>query len=588
MASLENSDFNQHTMVTGYLRDSAGPALANSLKKASLTYGHLVVFCGLTFYIYGRRMEGWRRTALALATGVVVGHLAAASETWFAVLAAALLVDLAIRLAVSRRISYQDVLRVAAAAAALIVSAIVSPGILFARAFGGPIGDPGIQFKGLHVFDYRVSRLDGNGEGLIAHEWAPLLQAEFVWLWGLLLIAAPVALLYIWKTRQHLPWLLFLYSGACFGAFFLFTVDHAVDMWRFVYSGVAALGFVTSFAVVWLLAALRSISPPFRNVAVLVLIGAGTLYVGGAIQYFMAIPWLADPRPPVAYRNDVEAVKMFLNREAAVQERLLVLGDSAHWNYGLLPLSQIERAALAGYVAAYSGQYIPTGGMLADRIAYSTDSPQLRRANAAQGKLSAVDLQALDITYLYASSPWLTDPHRAALAEKLSRGSMRRVWQRSDAGSPDSCRAFVAIVKSLPTGFVAVSFAEDAKIALPQDPLQVEVPALSNASKTSIRPPGSDGRLQVTVLIVSSEPAQVSVASGDDFSVRLNVEGAAAVRTPPLVSGAILTIAANRGRVRVEWLEAYPPISNESAVYLPQHLDLCGDTVGAVGKAFSA
>ena len=348
MAGLENSDFNQHTMATRYLRDSAGPALANSLKKASLTYGHLVVFCGLTFYIYGRRLEGWRRTALALATGVVVGHLAAASETWFAAMAAALLVDLAIRLAVSRRISYQDVLRVAAAAAALIVSAIVSPGILFARAFGGPIGDPGIQFKGLHVFDYRVSRLDGNGEGLIAHEWAPLLQAEFVWLWGLLLIAAPVALLYNWKTRQHLPWLLLLYSGACFSAFFLFTVDHAVDMWRFVYSGVAALGFVTSFAAVWLLAAMRSISPPFRNVAVLVLIGAGTLYVGGAIQYFMAIPWLADPRPPVAYRNDVEAVKMFLNREAAVQERLLVLGDAPHWNYGLLPLSQIERAALDG------------------------------------------------------------------------------------------------------------------------------------------------------------------------------------------------------------------------------------------------
>ena len=157
---------------------------------------------------------------------------------------------------------------------------------------------------------------------------------------------------------------------------------------------------------------------------------------------------------------------------------------------------------MTGYVAAYSGQYIPTGGLLAGRIAYSTDTPQLRRANAAQGKLSAVDLQALDITYLYASEPWLTDLHRAALAEKLARGSMRRVWRRSDAGSPDSCRAFVAIVKSLPTGFVAVSFVEEAKIALPHEPLRLEIPDLSNASKTANRSLGPDGRLQVTVLIV--------------------------------------------------------------------------------------
>ena len=143
-----------------------------------------------------------------------------------------------------------------------------------------------------------------------------------------------------------------------------------------------------------------------------------------------------------------------------MQERLLVLGNAAHWFYPLLTGSQLGGATLAAYVAAYSGQHSPTGAAYANYVGYPIDSPQLRRAHAAQGKLNAIDLQELDITYLYASSPWLTGLQRAVLAEKLARGSLTRVWHNADAGPPQSCRAFLRLNESAGASAAAVTYAE--------------------------------------------------------------------------------------------------------------------------------
>ncbi len=569
LANLGNSDYNHHTLVTAYLRDSVGPALANGLNNVSLTYGYLVLFCGLTLYIYGRRATGWRRTSLALTSGVVLGHLAAANETWFAALGVALLVDLAIRTIFIRRVAYDDMLRGAGAIAALVVTAITSPGILFAGLLGGVKGDPGLQFKGSHILHYRSDRLDTDG-------WLPLLHTDFLWLWGLLLIAVPFVLLYVWYTRHHLSWLLLLYCGACFSAFFLFTVEHAVDMWRFLYSGIAALAFVTGLAAIWFLSALRSFTAPARFSASLVLLCAALLYIGGFITYSLALPWLADPRPPVAYRKDKEAVEVFLIRNTAVQERLLVLGDATHWNYPLLPFSQQERAALSAYVAAYSGQYLPTGGLFGDRIGYSVDSPQLRRANAAQGRLSDVDLQKLDIIYLYASEPWLNQVQRAALAEKLARGSLLQVWRKEDTAQPPACRAFLRLNESGTNEVAAVSFNKDEKVALPSAPLRLQLPLLRAAADASGKTATKDDMVQASILISVSEPTTVRVENGSGYSLRMPVDEALAVRTPPLEPDTTLKIHTEGGVAQVLWIEAYPPIGRQEAVYLPENLELCG------------
>ena len=586
LASLEHSDFNHYTLVTSYLQDSVGPALTKGLENVSLTYGHLVVFCGLALYIYGWQAEGWRRSALPLATGVVLGLLAAASETWFAALAVALLVDLARRLIAYRKVCYRSILRVSSAVIALVVTAVFSPGVLFARLFGGTEVDAGVQFKGSHILHYRSARLDTNEYRVEAEVWVPLLQGEHLWLWGILLIAAPLALFCVWQTRHQLSWLLLLYSGACFCVFFLFTTSHPVDIWRFFHSGTAALGFVTGLAIVWLPSAIRSVTPAVRGAFLLALAGAGILYVGGFVQYSLAVPWLADPRPPAAYRQDVEAVKAFLNREARVHERLLVLGNADHWFYPVLSSSQLERAALAGYVAAYSGQHMPTGGLFADRTGYSTDSPQLRRANAAQGRLSAVDLQALDITYLYASSPWLSDLHRAAMAEKLARGSLTRVWQEAEAGTPQSCRAFLRLDETARESVIAETFKDGERIAVPRVPVQLQLPPVRPANAANESSSTQQSKVQATVLITVNEPSSIVVASGDAFSMRIEVDAALAVRTPPIDADSVLTVRATSGSAQVLWLEVYAPLAPQAVFYLPDHLDLCGTAGVSAASAF--
>ncbi len=572
LAGLDNSDYNQFTLVTAYLRGSVGPTLANAW-NVSLGYGYLVVFCGLTLYIYAWRAEGRRRTALALATGVVLGHLAAASETWFAALAAALLVDLAIRFVTSRPVSYKNILRVAGAATALIVTAISNPGILFASLLNGATIDSGLQFKGANILRYKISELNTHG----ADVWESLFQSDLVWFWGLVLIATPLALLYVWQTRHHVSWLLLLYSGACFSVFFLFTVRHATDMWRFVYSGVAMLGFVTGLAVIWLLSALRSTNPPLRYATLLVILGAGALYIGGYVQYSMAIPWFADPQPPKAYRKDVAAAKEFLSRETEVQERLLVLGNAAHWTYPRLSFSQSERATSAMYVAAYSGQYIPTGALFSNRLANPIDTPQLKRAEFAQGKLSAEELQELDITYLYASEPWLNQVQRAALAEKLARGSLLQVWRREDTAQPPACRAFLRLNDTVTDAVTAVSFGEDEGVVLPSAPLRLQLPNLPAAADGSGKTSTQDDTVQASILISVSEPTTVRVESGNGFSLRMRVDEALAVRTPPLKPDTELTLHAADGVAQVHWIEVYAPIGPKEAVYLPKDLELCGD-----------
>ena len=585
LSSLEYTDFNQHTLVTAYLRDTIGLALANSVKNASLTYGHLVVFCWLTLYIYASGTVGWRRTALPLATGVVLGHLAAAGETWLAALTAALLVDLAIRLVMSRQASYESMLRFAGAAVAFITTAVLSPGILFARLFGGIVSDPGIQFKGWHILHYRTARLDSKGQFLNAEVWTPLLQPEFAWLWGLIVFAAPLALLFTWRTRFHLPRLTILYSGACFSAFFLFTVDHAVDMWRFVYSGTAALGFVAGLAVIWLLSSIRLESSLVKCTALFALLFAGVLYMGGFVQYSLAVPWLADSRPPQLYRQDVEAVKVFLNRETEVQERLLVLGNAPHWYFPLLSSSQAERATFAVYVLAYSGQHFPTGYLFAERVGPSVNSTQLLRAEVAQGKLSAVDLQALDIIYLYASEPWLTNLHRAALAEKLARGSLARVWRAQDMGPPHACRAFLRLDETARTSVTAVTFAEGNNVAVPRTPLQLPLSRVRPAGAGNRSSSAEQSKVQASVLITVSEPSTVVVASGDAFSMRIAVADALALRTPPLDTDSVLTVRTTAGSAQVLWLEVYAPLAPQAASFIPDHLDLCGAAGVSSGTA---
>ena len=438
--------------------------------------------------------------------------------------------------------------------------------------FGGATGGLGIRFKGSHLLHLPPGVYGSGG-------WIPIFETSFLWAVLALLAMLPLVLFYIWRTGDRLSWMLVLFSGACFSAFFLFTVSVPLTMGRFFMAGVASFAWVAVMAAAWYSSNLCSARPKLRGVALVGLTFAAMTFVGSYGAYSLSLPWLADPKPHVRFRSDVEAVKTFLLKDTEHRDRVLVLGGAVRWciEPGCVP--DLDRLLLSAYVAAYSGQYFPTGGFFSGgQMGYTINSPTLGLAAAAQSTLSANELLALDLTYLYASSPWLTDLHRAALAEKLARGSLERVWQSVELGSPPACRAFVAVVNPYPGPFAAVSFAEGGKVAAPQAPLPLEIPAVSNMERSSGSSSRSVDHVQATILISSSEPTQISVRSGADFTARLTVDEALAFRTPPLNPGAPLTIGATAGSVRVEWIEAYTPVAPDSAVYLPEDLVLCNES----------
>ena len=568
LVSLENLRYNHHVLVSDYLPGALGPALSTKVQNVSLSYGFLVMLCVVTFYLYTWRAVGTRRTFLAVATGVALGHLLAAAESWFAALAAALVVDIVGRYLFSRKLTYANLSRLAAAAIALIVTAFTSPGILMARLLNGAGGSLELQFKGDRLL---YMQLGTYGDEV----WVSLFEIYSVWTMIGVLFMLLWILYYLWRTRDHLTGLFLLFSGACFSAVLLFTVGYGADMGRFLHAGTSSFGFVAAMVVVWTYSRLHAASPLLRQAALAVISGATLACTVGFISYSLALPWLADPRPPVTHRLDVEAVKAFLNSNIDVQERLLVLGGADRWSSHPSYELDHDRRLLSAYVAAYSGQFYPTGTLFADRLGHSYDSPQIRQAAAAQGKLSALELQALDITYLYASEPWLNDIQRAALAEKLERGSLARVWQAADAGPPRSCRAFVRVANSPDAPITALSFDDDEKNALPGSPLQLEVPSLSQVMASSGRSGASGGRVQATLLIASSESTEVHVDNGAGFSLRPRVEQAVAIRTPPLDPGTILTIRTESGTASVLWIEVYAPVAPDSSVFLPEDLVLC-------------
>ena len=569
-AGLEDPAFNNVALVLGVLAEVVGVALTNTYINVSLVYGFLVVVCVMALYLFTLRTEGKRRTILALATGVTLGYLAAAAESWFAALAAVLCIDVGARFLLSKRFQYADGLRIASAASAMALFAVISPGILFARVFGGVDNDLGLAFRGNRLFHVPPGLVYGKAE------WVPLMESDFLWFMVVVVCLFVLAFIYVWQSNDHVAWLFLLFSAVCFGTFLLLTVYFAHDMWRFAQAGTASLAFVSGLAAGWYFSqALLGMTLVKRLASVLLVIVTFVFTFGFAL-YSLAVPWLADPRPPATYRLDVEAVKEFLTDETEVEERILVLGGADRWTQHPGVALDRERRWLSALVVAYSGQFYPSGALFADSFGPTSDSPHIQRVSAAQGRLSAADLQALDITYLYAAEPWLTQVHRAALAEKLERGSFLRVWRTEDTAQPRACRVFLRLNESVSDAVTAVTFREDERVALPSAPLRLQLPLLHAAADASGKTSTKDDIAQASILIAVSEPTTVRVENGSGYALRMPVDEALVVRTPPLESDTTLEIHTEYGVAQVLWIEAYPPIGLKEAVYLPENLELCG------------
>ena len=578
VANIDNPSNNSQSVVTTLLPEAPlGTLGANALTvtgNMSLVYGYLILICVLALYVYTWRAQGVRRTLLALATGATLGYLVAPAESVFVPLAAALLVDIAVRLLFVGRPSSTDLLRFAGASGAMLITALTSPGIVFARVFGDAVSDPGIQINHAHLFQLvsirRVLPLHFIPSLESGLQWSTLNSAEIVWELGFLLLLIPLALFYTWRTRERLSFLLLLFSGACFSAALLFTTSkYPADMTRMVSVGTVSFAFVAGLAAVWFLTTPNMVNLLLKRVALGALLFMGVLAMGGFVLRSLALPWLADPRPPVEYRPDVEAATSFLQNETAVHERLLVLGGSDH--FLLNRETQAVALWLTSYVVAYSGQFLPTGFDV-----FTQYEAYVQEARSAQRTLSAADLRALEVAYLYAPEPWLDDVQRAALAEKWARGALARVWQAAQTGESGACRAFFRVNMAMFDGTTTVTYSEAEGALLPNAPVRLQIPALRPAgTERQSAAPGSP--VQATFLIIASEPTTLRVDYGAGFSLRLPIERALAVRTPPVATGSTLTLHTERGTARVLWLETYMPAAPHGAEYSQEELALCSE-----------
>ena len=571
-AGLENPSFNHSALVVDMLRRAVGLVMTNTYINVSVVFGFLVMVCAMAFYLFSLRAEGNRRTILALAIGAMMGYLAAATESWFAALAAVLCVDIGARILLSRRFRYADALRIAGAAGVMALLAMISPGVLFARVFGGVQSDLSPAFRGSRLFQVPPGMVYGKAE------WVPLLESDFLWFMAVALCLFALAFFYVWRTHDHVSWLFLLFSVMCFGAFLLLTVEFARDMWRFAQAGTASLAFVSGLAAVWCFSQAVLGSTIAKRIASIVLAFVVFVFTFGFVLYSLAAPWRADPRPPATYRLDVEAVKDFLIKETDYSERILVLGGADRWSRQPGLALDLEGRWLSALVAAYSGQFYPSEGVNDYSFDPIADSLQIQRVSAAQGALSMADLRALEITYLYASGPRLNRVQRAALAEKLARGSLERVWRAEDSAQSRSCRAFLRLDESAMASVAAVSFSKEERAALPDVPLRLQLPRLRAAADDSESGANQQDKVQATILLTVSEPTTARIETGVDFSLRIVVEDALAVRTPPLDSGSTLIIRTEAGAAQVLWLEVYTPIGSHGGSYLPEHLELCGET----------
>ena len=185
-------------------------------------------------------------------------------------------------------------------------------------------------------------------------------------------------------------------------------------------------------------------------------------------------------------------------------------------------------------------------------------------------------MRALEIAYLYAPEPWLDDVQRAALAEKWARGALARVWQAAQTGESGACRAFFRVNTAMFDGTTTVTYSEAEGAFLPNAPVRLQIPALRPAgTERQSAAPGSP--VQATFLIITSEPTTLRVDYGAGFSLRLPIERALAVRTPPVATGSTLTLHTERGTARVLWLETYMPAAPHSAEFSQEELALCSE-----------
>ncbi len=406
--------------------------------NGSLVFGYMLAPVGIWAYVEAFQASGRRALALAATAALLLGTLAAAAESLFAVVAAAVLADVVRRLVgvgVARRPEARQLIAFGALLALIVAGA---SGLLAAESSAGEVrGRLGAAFSGAQTLQAPTAALANLPRAAITERlasgdgWTPMWSLQFLLDVGFTPILALAAFAWLARRGHVLGALLALTALASFGLTALVTLrTYPWDMFRFTQSGMA-FGYAAA-AVAATDAATLLPGGSRRRIAGALAAGLVALAACGYVASAFAWPELATRREGRDYALDLQLVPRLV-AQSETTPRVLVAPGALDW----FDLHSSGDAAVTKYVTAL-GASVPMG-----HDWYGHDQAYASRYQAAHQTLDSARLADLAISHLYILperlSPrqleglaTLVDGGTATLIDSAGDGPLRREVYRLD------------------------------------------------------------------------------------------------------------------------------------------------------------
>ena len=415
-----------------------GPVGQLAAVNGSLVFGYMLAPVALWAYVEAFQASGRRALALAATAALLLGTLAAAAESLFAVVAATVLADVLRRLAGfgdARRLEARPLIVFGALLAPIVAGA---SGLLAVESSAGEVrARLGAAFSGAQTLQAPTATLANLPQATITERlasgdgWTPMWSMPFLLDVGFTPILALAAFGWLARRGHVLGALLALTALASFGLTALVTLrTYPWDMFRFTQSGMA---FGYAAAAVAVADAVSSLEPGVRRrLATALAAGMVTLAAGGYAASALAWPELAARREGRDYALDLRLIPALV-AASETRPRLVVAPGALDW----FDLHSNGDAAVTKYAAAL-GAAVPMG-----HDWYGHDQAYAPRYQAAYQSFDYSRLANLAITHLYVLperlSPQqinglqaLVSARTATLIDSAGDGPLRREVYRLD------------------------------------------------------------------------------------------------------------------------------------------------------------
>ena len=373
-----------------------GPVGQLAAVNGSLVFGYMLAPVALWAYVEAFQASGRRALALAATAALLLGTLAAAAESLFAVVAATALADVLRRLAglgASRRPEARPLIVFGALLAPIVAGA---SGLLAVESSAGEVrGRLGVAFSGAQTLQAPTAALANLPQTTITERlasgdgWTPMWSLAFLLDVGFTPILALAAFGWLARRGHVLGALLALTALASFGLTALVTLrTYPWDMFRFTQSGMA-FGYAAA-AVAATDAATSLPAGSRRRIARALAAGLVGVAACGFVASAFVWPELATRREGRDYALDLLLVPRLV-AQSETTPRVLVAPGALDW----FDLHSSGDANVTKYVTAL-GASVPMG-----HDWYGHDQAYASRYEAAHQTLDYARLADLAISHLY-------------------------------------------------------------------------------------------------------------------------------------------------------------------------------------------